>query len=301
MYYNSLNDKLRLEFGEKLYKLSLSGGMTCPNRDGKIDTRGCIFCSEKGSGDFAEPFCEDIFSQIERAKSQVSKKFKGNKYIAYFQSFTNTYAPPEYLEALFLKTASHPDISIISVATRPDCLDSEILKVLEKISKIKPLWVELGLQTANEETSEYIRRGYKNAVYEKAVANLHSIGVEVITHIILGLPFESEADMINSVRYVSKHKSDGIKLQLLHILKGTDLALDYKNGLFSPLNLEEYIDILCKCVENLSRDITIHRLTGDGDKKTLIAPLWSTDKKSVLNAITKAFRERDIVQGRLYK
>ncbi len=301
MYYNSLNDKLRLEFGEKLYKLSLSGGMTCPNRDGKIDTRGCIFCSEKGSGDFAEPFCEDIFTQIERAKAQVSKKFKGNKYIAYFQSFTNTYAPPEYLEALFLKTASHPDISVISIATRPDCLDSEILKVLEKISKIKPLWVELGLQTANEETSEYIRRGYKNAVYEKAVADLHSIGAEVITHIILGLPFENEADMINSVRYVSNHKSDGIKLQLLHILEGTDLALDYKNGLFSPLSREKYIDILCKCVENLSRDITIHRLTGDGDKKTLIAPLWSTDKKSVLNAVTKAFRERDIVQGRLYK
>lgn len=301
MYYNSLNDKLRLEFGEKLYKLSLSGGMTCPNRDGKIDTRGCIFCSEKGSGDFAEPFCEDIFTQIERAKAQVSKKFKGNKYIAYFQSFTNTYAPPEYLDSLFLKTASHPDISAISIATRPDCIDGEVLKVLEKIAKIKPLWVELGLQTANEETAEYIRRGYKNAVYEKAVADLHSIGAEVITHIILGLPFESEADMINSVRYVSDQKSDGIKLQLLHILEGTDLAIDFKNGLFSPLSREEYIDILCKCVENLSRDITMHRLTGDGDKKTLIAPLWSADKKSVLNAVTKAFRERDIVQGRLYK
>lgn len=301
MYYNSLNDKLRLEFGEKLYKLSLSGGMTCPNRDGKIDTRGCIFCSEKGSGDFAEPFCEDIFTQIERAKAQVSKKFKGNKYIAYFQSFTNTYAPPEYLDSLFLKTASHPDISAISIATRPDCIDGEVLEVLEKIAKIKPLWVELGLQTANEETSEYIRRGYKNTVYEKALSDLHSIGAEVITHIILGLPFENEADMINSVRYVSDQKSDGIKLQLLHILERTDLAIDFKNGIFSPLSREEYIDILCKCVENLSRDITIHRLTGDGDKKTLIAPLWSADKKSVLNAVTKAFRERDIVQGRLYK
>ena len=301
MYYNSLNDKLHLEFGEKLYKLSLSGGMTCPNRDGKIDTRGCIFCSEKGSGDFAEPFCEDIFTQIERAKAQVSKKFKGNKYIAYFQSFTNTYAPPEYLDSLFLKTASHPDISAISIATRPDCIDGEVLEVLEKIAKIKPLWVELGLQTSNEQTAEYIRRGYKNGVYEKAVADLHSIGAEVITHIILGLPFENEADMINSVRYVSDHKSDGIKLQLLHILEGTDLAIDFKNGLFSPLSREEYIDILCKCVENLSRDITIHRLTGDGDKKTLISPLWSADKKSVLNAVTKAFRERDIVQGRLYK
>jgi len=300
MYYYSINEKLKKEYGEKVYKLALSGGMTCPNRDGKIDTRGCIFCSEKGSGDFSSPFCDDVYLQIENAKQRVSKKIKNGKYIAYFQSFTNTYAPTEYLLKLFKKAIMHPDVVILSIATRPDCLSQDILSVLEEIKKIKPVWIELGLQTSNEQSAEYIRRGYKNSVYEKAVNNLHKIGITVITHIILGLPYESKTDMIKTVKYVSTVGTDGVKLQLLHILKNTDLEEEYLNNKFKTLTLEEYIDILCDCIEQLPENVVIHRLTGDGDKNTLIAPMWSADKKKVLNSINRAFLEKNIIQGKKY-
>lgn len=297
MHYNSLNQKLRLQFGDKVYKLSLSSGLTCPNRDGKIDTRGCSFCSAKGSGDFAEPFCSDITMQIENAKLRVSNKIKSGKYIAYFQSFTNTYGDPQYLEKIYTQAISHPDIVALSIATRPDCLESHVLCVLEKLAKIKPVWVELGLQTSNESTAEHIRRGFKNNIYVEAVEKLHKIGIEVITHIILGLPNETHDDMLNTVRFAAECKTDGVKLQLLHILKDTDLATDYANQQFRTLELEEYANIVCDCIEILPKEITIHRLTGDGDKKLLIAPLWSANKKNVLNTINKALLKRNVIQG----
>lgn len=297
MHYNSLNEKLKKQFGCKVYKLSLSGGMTCPNRDGTVGTRGCIFCSEKGSGDFAEAPCEDIFLQIERAKNQVAKKAKDAKYIAYFQSFTNTYAPVEHLRKIFKRAISHPDVVALSVATRPDCLSDEVLELLGELTQEKPLWVELGLQTANEKTAEYIRRGYKNEVYTNAVHNLHKIGAEVVTHIILGLPGEDINDILKTVSLAAAAKTDGVKLQLLHVLKGTDLAEDYAAGSFQVLSLEEYSDILCRCIEALPESIVIHRLTGDGDKRLLIAPEWSADKKTVLNTVNKALRDRNTVQG----
>lgn len=297
MRYNSLNEKLRAEFGCKVYKLSLSSGLSCPNRDGKIDTRGCIFCSTLGSGDFAEPFCNDITLQIENAKNKVKSKIKDGKYIAYFQSFTNTYGEVKYLESIFTKAILHPDVVALSIATRPDCLGDDVLLILEKLAKIKPLWVELGLQSVNENSVKYIRRGFENAIYEDAVKKLHKIGVEVITHIILGLPNETLEDMLNTVRFAAKCKTDGVKLQLLHVLENTDLATHFKMKKFKTLTLEEYVDILCECISIMPREITIHRLTGDGDKKHLIAPLWSADKKKVLNTINKALNDRNIIQG----
>lgn len=297
MYYYSLNEKLNKEFGFKAYKIALSGGFTCPNRDGTKGKDGCIFCLD-GSGAFCEKKAVDINEQIENAKKRVAHKNKSGKYIAYFQSYTNTYAKPEYLKELFTKAVNHPDICALSIATRPDCLEKEVLLVLSDLAKIKPLWVELGLQTVNETSVQYIRRGYPNETYVKAVNDLHEIGAEVITHIIIGLPGETKEDVLNTVKFACECKTDGVKLQLLHVLRGTDLAKDYENGLFETLSLEEYIDILCDCVEIIPENITIHRLTGDGDKKHLIAPLWSADKKRVLNAINNEFLKRNITQGK---
>ena len=300
----TLNEYCRRQFGEKLYKLSLNGGMTCPNRDGTLDTRGCIFCSAGGSGDFAPPAQLPVEQQIEEAKRRVENKFHGSRYIAYFQSYTNTYAPADRLRELFMPVITRGDIAVLSIATRPDCLDldaltvrsdddadrnacgkSEILKLLGDLNEIKPVWVELGLQTSNERTAEYIRRGYKNEVYKEAVRVLNDLGIHVITHIILGLPGESENDMLASVRFAADCGTGGIKLQLLHVLAGTGLALDYENGMFRTLELEEYLDILAKCIEILPENTVVHRFTGDGPKKLLIAPAWSADKKRVLNAI----------------
>ena len=288
--YHKLSDDLIEKFGCKVYKLALSGGMTCPVRDGKIHTKGCIFCSQDGSGTFCEKSTDDINAQIENAKKRVERKIKDGKYIAYFQDFTNTYAPIEYLEKIFTKAISHPDIVALSIATRPDCLPAEVLALLEKLNKIKPVWVELGLQTIHEKTAQYIRRGYSLEVFDKAVSDLKKIGIEVIVHIILGLPFETKEMMYETVDYVGKCGIDGVKLQLLHILKGTDIAKNYENGEFKCLELNEYIEILPK-------DVTIHRLTGDGAKKDLIAPIWSADKKRVLNAVNTAFKNDNIVQG----
>lgn len=296
MRYNSLNNYLRNKFGKKVYKISIDGGFTCPNRDGKISTGGCIFCSAKGSGDFATSKSLSITQQIEQGKERVRSKTKDNSFIAYFQAFTNTYAPIDVLESKFTEAINHKDIVALSVATRPDCVDDNVLKLLEKLNKIKPVWVELGLQTIKESSVDYIRRGYENSVYVNTATKLRNIGIEVITHIILGLPNENKLDMLRSVDFVCKY-SDGIKLQLLHILKGTDLLKDYEDGKFNALTMEQYIDILCDAVSIIPKNVVIHRLTGDGDKKILVAPLWSGNKKVVLNTINKTFEERNIIQG----
>lgn len=290
MKYTTLNSFLKEKFGTKVYKIALNGGFTCPNRDGKIDTRGCIFCSRGGSGDFAESPELSITEQIENGKKRLEKKIKSGKYIAYFQAFTNTYAPVERLKAIYKEAINHPDIVALSIGTRPDCLGDDVLALLNDLNKIKPIFVELGLQTVNESTAKYIRRGYTLDVYDKAVEDLHKIGINVVTHIILGLPGESKNDMLKSVEYACK-VTDGIKLQLLHVLKGTDLATDYEQGKFEVLSLEEYTDIIVKCVKIIPQNVVIHRLTGDGAKKDLIVPLWSADKKTVLNTINRALKE----------
>lgn len=291
MEYLSFNKYLKDKFGQKVYKISLDGGFTCPNRDGKIDTRGCIFCSKGGSGDFAQNRDLSITEQIESGKKIVKKKIKSGKYIAYFQAFTNTYAPVEILRAKYSEAINHPDIVALSIATRPDCLGDDVIELLDEMNKIKPVFVELGLQTIHNDSAKYIRRGYSLEVYNEAVKNLKNIGVNIVVHIILGLPNESEEDMLESIKYVCQSQIDGIKLQLLHIIAGTDLAKDYEKGLFKALEFDEYVELIAKCVAIIPKNIVIHRLTGDGAKKDLIAPLWSADKKRVLNAINKALRE----------
>ena len=279
-----LNDYLRREFGEKLYKISLSSGCTCPNRDGSLGWDGCIFCLN-GSGAFAE--VGDIDIQIENAKKRVAGKSKSHRYIAYFQSYTNTYGDTSYLTELYTKVITRPDIAILSIATRPDCLDDDKIEMLRHLTKIKPVWVELGLQTSKEESVEYIRRGYENQFYSTAVRRLKSIGVNVITHIILCLPGESIEDMKASVKFAIHSGTDGLKLQLLHILRGTDIEKDYSQGKFTLPTMEEYGEILREILPIIPDNIVIHRLTGDGDKKSLIAPLWTGDKKKTLNYISR--------------
>lgn len=291
MEYLSFNKYLKDKFGQKVYKISLDGGFTCPNRDGKTGTRGCIFCSKGGSGDFAESREMSITEQIESGKKKVEKKIKSGKYIAYFQAFTNTYAPVEILRQKYEEAINHPDIVALSIATRPDCLGDDVLRLLDEMNKIKPVFVELGLQTIHQKSAKYIRRGYDLSVYDKAVRDLKKIGVNVVVHVILGLPNESENDMLETVKYVYESGANGIKLQLLHVIDGTDLAKDYEKGLFKTLEFDEYVNLIVKCVKIIPKDIVIHRLTGDGAKKDLIAPLWSADKKRVLNAINKALRE----------
>ena len=297
MYYYSVNEYLKQTFGEKVYKISLDGGMTCPNRDGTLGTRGCIFCSEGGSGEFSADRMLSVTEQIAEAKERIEAKSDCRKFIAYFQPFTNTYAPVERLRRLFEEAIAPEDIVAISIATRPDCLPAEVISLLAELNQIKPVWLELGLQTIHPSTAAYIRRGYPLSDYDRAVSVLRENGINVITHVILGLPGETREMMLESVRYAGE-RSDGVKLQLLHVLQNTDLQLDYEAGSFRTLTLDEYVDILCEAVELLPKDTVIHRLTGDGDKKLLIAPLWSADKKRVLNTINRAFRQRDIVQGK---
>ncbi|MBO5746510.1 MAG: TIGR01212 family radical SAM protein [Clostridia bacterium] len=291
---------MKQRFGCKVYKLSLSGGMTCPNRDGTIDSRGCIFCSKSGSGDFAEQGCQSISEQIERAKSRVASKIKDGKYIAYFQDFTNTYASVEYLKEIFTEAINHPDVVILSIATRPDCLPCDILDLLENLNNIKPVWVELGLQTIHKSSADYIRRGYPLSVFNKAVKDLKQRGIEVIAHMIIGLPFETEQMIYETAEYIGKSGVNGVKFHLLHVLKNTDLAKEYENKAFEPLSLEKYTDILIECIKRIPNTMAVHRLTGDGAKKELIAPLWSADKKKVLNYINKKFKESNLQQGQLF-
>ena len=295
MYYNSLNENLKARFGQKVYKLALDGGMTCPNRDGRLDTRGCIFCLG-GSGAFAQRG-RSVTEQIESAKARLDKKIKNGKYIAYFQSYTNTYAEVGYLDRIFSETINHPDIVALAIATRPDCLEHEKLRLLNRLSKIKPVTVELGLQTVHERTADYIRRGYPLSVYDNAVKHLHEAGAEVVTHVILYLPGETEQMMLDTVRYAAKSGTDGIKLQLLHVLRATELEREYAEGKVILPDMEQYIATLEKCVRALPKDIVIHRLTGDGAKRDLIAPLWTADKKRVLNAINAAFERDNVIQG----
>lgn len=287
MEYYSFNRYLRERFDCKVYKICINGGFTCPNRDGTLGTRGCIFCSEGGSGDFAEDARLSITQQIEAGKRRVAKKVKSGKYIAYFQAFTNTYAPVEVLRQKFEEAVRHPDIVMLSIATRPDCLPNEVIELLSEINEKKPVSVELGLQTIHKKSADYIRRGYELSSFDDAVKRLKAAGLDIVCHIILGLPGESRSDMLESVDYACKSGINGIKLQLLHILRGTDLEKDYAAGGFEALSLEEYLEIIKSCVEIIPDGVVIHRLTGDGAKKDLIAPLWSADKKRVLNAIAR--------------
>ncbi|MBQ7133696.1 MAG: TIGR01212 family radical SAM protein [Ruminococcus sp.] len=293
MKYISLSQYLKNEYGEKHFKLALSCATTCPNRDGVCGDKGCIFCSAKGSGDFAQSALLPIDVQIEKAKALVKNKTDNDRYIAYFQSFSSTYGDISYLRKVFFETINRDDIAILSIATRPDCLGDDVIELLKELVNIKPVWVELGLQSIHESTAEYIRRGYDTDVYFRAVKKLKAIGVHIITHIIIGLPYETKDMMIETARLVGK-VTDGVKLQLLHILKDTDLAVEYENGNFEVLTLDEYADILCECINALPENTVIHRLTGDGDKSTLIAPIWTRDKKRVLNYINHRIATFDI-------
>lgn len=278
----------------------MDGGFTCPNRDGTLGSRGCSFCLG-GSGSFAEEKCSSVTEQIERAKRRVEKKNPSGRYIAYFQSYTGTYAPAERLNALFGEAIAHPDIAAISVGTRPDCLPPEVIELLARLNKIKPVWVELGLQTIHEKTAERIRRGYPLSVFDDAVKRCKASGLYMVVHMIIGLPGETPEMAAQTAAYIGKSGADGIKLQLLHVLRGTDLADEYAAGLFDVMSMEEYIAALEECVRQLPPQITIHRLTGDGDKKYLVAPLWSADKKRVLNEVNAAFRRDNVIQGEHYE
>ena len=284
MIQKTFSEHLKDKFGVKVYKLSLDGGMSCPNRDGSLSDKGCIFCSD-GSGAFAQEYNGDIIGQLERAKSLVENKCKSGKYIAYFQSFSNTYAKVEYLREIFYKAISPDYIVGLAVATRPDCLGEEVVSLLDEINKIKPVTIELGLQTIKQESVKYIRRGYENEVFDRAVLDLKNISVDVVVHMIIGLPGETHEDMVNTAKYISDSGVNGIKFHLLHIIKGTDLEKDFLKGKVKVLSLEEYTEILIKCIGALREDIIIHRITGDGAKADLVAPLWSADKKRVLNYI----------------
>ena len=293
-HFYSVNEYLKGTYGVKMYKLALNGGMNCPNRDGLIDTRGCIFCSAGGPGDFA---C----TNVDDAKKLISNKYTGNNFIAYFQSYTNTYADVSYLRNLFMPVINNPDVKILSIATRPDCLDDSVITLLDELNKIKPVWIELGLQTIHKKTSDYIRRGYELDIFTDAVKRLNNSDIKVIVHMILGLPGESDEMMLDTARFIANSGAWGIKLQLLHVLKGTDLADDYNNHLFETMTMDNYIRLIGRIIELLPPDMVIHRLTGDGPKKILIAPLWSADKKRVHNSLMQYFTNNNIIQGRNYE
>lgn len=296
--YHSLDYELKQRFGEKVYKLTLNGGMSCPNRDGKISFGGCIFCSEGGSGEFASAACLSIPEQIQDAKKRLAGKRPVNHYIAYFQAYTNTYGPIEHLRKIFTEAIDDPEILLLSIATRPDCLPDEVVELLAELNKKKPVWVELGLQTIHESSARFIRRGYPLETYSDAVERLNAHGIEIVTHVILGLPGETREMMLDTVKYLNTLPIQGIKLQLLHVLEGTDLGTYYKNTGFHVLEEKEYIDLILECIEHLRPEITIHRITGDGPKDLLIAPLWSSAKRSVLNHIHHEMKLQNSWQGK---
>ncbi len=298
--YYSLDYYLKQTYGEKLYKIALDGGMSCPNRDGTLGTGGCIFCSEGGSGDFAGNRNVSIASQIEEGKALVEKKHTGSSYIAYFQAYTNTYAPVDYLEKIYLEAINEPEVKILSIATRPDCLSPEILDLLDRLNKIKPVWIELGLQTIHKASSDFIRRGYELDVFEKAVYDLDRLGIPVIVHTILFLPNETREMMLETISYLNQIPIDGIKLQLLHVLEHTDLARYYREHPFHLPDLNEYLETLSLLLSKLRPDIVVHRITGDGPKNILIEPKWTGNKRLVLNSIQKYLKDFDIWQGKEY-
>ena len=296
--YHSLDYMLKQRFGEKVYKVTLNGRMSCPNRDGTIGHGGCIFCSAGGSGDFAADAALSITEQIDSQIALLSAKRPIHKYIAYFQAYTNTYAPVDYLERIFSEALSHPGIVALSIGTRPDCLGQDVIALLSRLNQIKPVWVELGLQTIHEDTARYIRRGYPLSCFEDAFERLQGEGLETIVHTILGLPGESREDILKTMDYLSRKQIQGIKLQLLHVLQGTDLAADYFAGKFQVLDREEYLDLVADCLEHLDPSIVIHRVTGDGPKDLLIAPLWAARKREVLNLLHHRLKERHSYQGK---
>lgn len=300
-HFRSVNDYLYEEYGKKIYKLALNGGMSCPNRDGTIGTGGCTFCSPQGSGDYASSHLLSITEQIEEAKQKIRNKTNADSYIAYFQSYTNTYASVEYLEKIFMEAVAHKDIEILSIATRPDCLQEPVIELLDKINRIKPVWIELGLQSIHEKTEKAIRRGFELSCFDEAVERLKRCKIMVIVHVILGLPGEDSHDMTDTIDYIGKSGADGIKLQLLHVIDKTDLAKEYENNRFHVLSLDEYVTILAKCIQHLPGRMIVHRITGDGPRKLLIAPKWSLDKKKVLNTINRYMHENDIRQGSFAK
>lgn len=296
--YHALDYHLRTVYGEKLYKASLQSGCTCPNRDGTLGEKGCIFCSAGGSGDFAAPASLSVTEQLSCAQSLIQKKHKDGGLIAYFQSYTNTYGPVERLRTLFQEAIDAPDVRILSIATRPDCLSDEILDLLAELHRQKPVWIELGLQTIHEETARRIRRGYSYSVFLDAVEKLHALEIPVIVHVILALPGESHAMMLETIQALNELPISGIKLQLLHVLKDTELAQDYNDHPFWIPTMEEYFSLLCDCICHLRPDIVIHRLTGDGPKRLLIAPLWTGNKRLVLNSLRKYMKDHDVWQGK---
>lgn len=299
--YYSFDSMLKERFSQKVYKVALNGGMTCPNRDGTLGSRGCIFCSAGGSGDFAGNKEDPISVQIETQAQRLREKRNASSFIAYFQAYTNTYAPVSYLREIYTEAIDHPDIAALSIGTRPDCLGKEVLDLLEELNHKKPVWVELGLQTIHEKTAAYIRRGYPLSCFAAAVKELRKRKLDVIVHTILGLPGESREDILETISYLNHMDIQGIKLQLLHVLKGTDLAEDYLAGKFQVYTMEEYIDLVIDCLEHLSPEIVVHRLTGDGPKELLLAPLWSSAKKTVLNTLHHQCKVRGAWQGKQYE
>ena len=299
--YYSFDSMLKERFSQKVYKVALNGGMTCPNRDGTLGSRGCIFCSAGGSGDFAGNKEDPISVQIETQAQRLREKRNASSFIAYFQAYTNTYAPVSYLREIYTEAIDHPDIAALSIGTRPDCLGKEVLDLLEELNHKKPVWVELGLQTIHEKTAAYIRRGYPLSCFAAAVKELRKRNLDVIVHTILGLPGESREDILETISYLNHMDIQGIKLQLLHVLKGTDLAEDYLAGKFRVYTMEEYIDLVIDCLEHLSPKIVVHRLTGDGPKELLLAPLWSSAKKTVLNTLHHQCKVRGAWQGKQYE
>ena len=297
--YYSLDDFCKQNFDEKLYKIAIDCNLTCPNRDGTLDTRGCIFCSSEGSGEYAANG-NSVASQIETGKSYLKNKRTGKYFIAYFQSFTNTYGPISYLKDIYTQALCLSDIIGISIATRPDCLEEPILKLLSELKQQFPqkfIWIELGLQTIHEKTALYIRRGYPLSCFDDAVKKLNQLSIPIIVHVIIGLPGESQKQLLETVTYLNQCNIFGIKFHLLHILKNTDLAFEYEAGFVSVMTFDEYIEAILECIGHLSPNITIHRMTGDGAKDQLIAPLWSLDKRKVLNTIHKELAARNIQQG----
>lgn len=304
--YYSLDAYFKNRYGKKCYKIAVDAGFTCPNRDGRLDNKGCIFCSAGGSGEFAVKMREySVTEQIRKSLEKMNKE-TGDGYVIYFQAYTNTYGSIGYLKKIYVEALETEGVIGISIATRPDCLDDAVLRLLAELNRIyrargKFLWVELGLQTIHPQTADYINRHYELGIYEKAIADLQNIDIPYITHIILGLPGETEKMMLETVRYVSNQQAKpfGVKLQLLHVLKNTALAVDYENDMFDVMTMESYIDLVAKCLQNIDRDIVIHRLTGDGPKSLLVAPIWSANKKKVLNALHHRLKELGVSQGQV--